>query len=199
MAKKSILLVDDEAIIRHTLGRDLKEAGYDVKAVENGAQAVAALTETYYDLIVTDLLMEGLDGIQVLKETKKINPEICVMILTGFGDMTSAIDALRLGADDYILKPYDFAEIALRIVRCLEKQKLMKKIKLYEDILPICSVCKKIRNDTGQEPGKGKWMTLERYINRKTGIKMSHSYCPECEKKALDEIDLVFPEKKEKH
>lgn len=198
MAKKSILVVDDEEIIRHTLSRDLLEAGYAVKSVESGARALEELAETYYDLIVTDLLMEGLDGIQVLKEAKKINPEICVMILTGFGDMTSAIDALRLGADDYILKPYDFTEIELRIQRCLEKQQLIKKIKLYEDILPVCSVCKRIRNDTGQEHGKGKWMTMERYINRKTGIKMSHSYCPACEKKALADIERTFPGKKDK-
>lgn len=189
MDRKTILVVDDEEIIRRTLCSDLQEDGHEVSTAASGEQAITTLKETHYDMVITDLLMEGLDGIQVLKNAKKIDPEITVIILTGFGDMASAIDALRLGADDYLLKPYDFNEIRFRISRCFEKQDLQKKIKLYEKILPICSVCRKMRDDTGKEHGTGDWMSIERYFAKKTGIKMSHSYCPECAQKFIEEIE----------
>lgn len=194
MKKKAILVVDDEEIIRETLSSDLEEAGYVTETVESGEHAIAALKKSHYDLVITDLLMEGIDGIQVLKNAKKIDPEIAVIILTGFGDMTSAIDALRLGADDYLLKPYNYEEIQFRISRSLEKQALQIKIKAYEDILPICSVCRKIRDDTGKEHGTGEWKSVEKYLDQKAGIKVSHSYCTECAKKAMEEIDQKFPE-----
>ena len=188
MKKKTILLVDDEEIILKSLGRDLKKAGYDVAMAANGESAIAKLGEKRFDLVITDLMMEGLNGIQVLKQAKKIDPELPVIILTGYGDMTSAIDALRSGADDYLLKPCDVEELLFKVSSCLEKYELKRKIKLYEDILPICSVCKKIRDDTGKEPGKGEWMTIEAYINCKTGVLFSHGYCKECGKDFLDSI-----------
>ena len=188
MKKKTILLVDDEEIILKSLGKDLKTEGYDITTAENGESAIAKLKEKRFDLVITDLIMEGLDGIQVLKQAKKSDPELPVIILTGYGDMTSAIDALRLGADDYLLKPSDVEELFFRVSGCLEKYELKRKIKLYEDILPICAVCKKIRDDTGKEPGKGEWMTVEGYINRKTGVHFSHGYCKECGKATLNGI-----------
>ena len=166
----------------------MKTEGYDITTAENGESAIAKLKEKRFDLVITDLIMEGLDGIQVLKQAKKSDPELPVIILTGYGDMTSAIDALRLGADDYLLKPSDVGELFFRVSGCLEKYELKRKIKLYEDILPICAVCKKIRDDTGKEPGKGEWMTVETYISRKTGVLFSHGYCKECAKAALNDF-----------
>jgi YesN/AraC family two-component response regulator len=124
--------------------------------------------------------MPGVDGIRVLRLAKTIGSEVCVIILTGYGDMTSAIDALRLGADDYLLKPCDPDELLTRITRCLEKQEAFRKVKLYENILPVCMYCKDIRDDTGTERGEGKWMCMEEYLHRKTGIESSHTYCPRC-------------------
>lgn len=193
MKKKTILLADDEEIIRKTISKELKAKGYDVATVEDGESAIALLKQERIDLVVTDLMMEGLDGIQVLKQAKKIDPELSVVILTGYGDMASAIDALRLGADDYMLKPCDTEELIFRISNCLEKQELKRKIKLYENILPICSVCKKIRDDASKEPGKGEWMTVEGYINRKTGVLFSHGYCKECYDETMKDM---APERK---
>ena len=188
MKSKAILLVDDEALILESLGRDLKIEGYGITTAENGERAIAIMKNKQFDLVITDLMMEGLDGIKVLKQAKKIDPVLPVIILTGYGDLTSAIDALRLGADDYLLKPCDIDELLFRISNCLEKQEIKRKIKLYEDILPVCSVCKKIRDDTGKEPGKGEWMTVEEYIERKAGVLFSHGYCKECYEDALKDI-----------
>lgn len=188
MRNKVILLVDDEEIIRETLRRDLEEGGYEVITAENGEKAVKLVRKHHVDLVVTDLMMEGMDGIEVLKKAKEQDPEVCVVILTGFGDLASAIGAVRYGADDYLLKPYDFNDLQLRISRCLEKQELQRRIKIYEEILPICSVCRKIRDDCGKEHGSGDWLSMEEYFSRRTGVKPSHSYCPVCFKKAEKEI-----------
>lgn len=130
MQKKSILLVDDEKIIRKTISKELRAEGYDVATAGSGESAIALLQKKHFDLVITDLMMEGLDGMQVLKHTKKIAPHVPVIILTGFGDMTSAINALRLGADDYMLKPCEVDELLIRMSRCFEKQDLLKQLKM---------------------------------------------------------------------
>lgn len=179
-SKQSILLVDDEEIILNALARELRENNYDVTLARNGEEAVGFIGCRKFELIVTDLSMPGLDGIQVLKEAKRRAPVTGVIILTGYGDMTSAIDALRLGADDYLLKPCEADELIIRIQRCLERQESLRKIQLYENILPVCVYCKSIRDDSGTEPGTGKWLRMEEYLHTKSGVDLSHGICPAC-------------------
>ena len=184
MRNKSILLVDDEEIILNSIGKNLRLQNYDVTLANSGEKAISLLNSSHFDLLVTDLSMPEIDGIQVLKEAKKINSLTAVIILTGYGDMTSAIDSLRLGADDYLLKPCDPDEFIIRIGRCFEKQEAFRKVRLYENILPVCMYCKNIRDDTGIEPGKGKWLKMEEYIYSKSGTDISHTFCPDCQKRA---------------
>lgn len=139
MKKYSILLVDDEEIILKTLGPDLKERGYEVTLASSSEEAVEKLKGTGYDLIIADLMMNGVGGIQVLKEAKKKNSEAIVLILTADGSLPSAIAALHLGAVDYVLKPWSKAEMLKRVSDCLEKLelKLNRKVVHYENILPM--------------------------------------------------------------
>ncbi len=187
MRNKSILIVDDEAILLQSIAKDLEQEKFSVTKAASGEEAIALLKDNQFDLVVTDLVMSGLDGIQVLKEAKKKNSLTGVIVLTGYGDMTSAIDALRLGADDYLLKPCEPDELLIRIQRCLEKQEAFQKIKSYENILPICMYCKSIRDDIITKPGKGKWMPMEDYIHTKSGTDISHGCCPECYEKHKDD------------
>jgi len=189
MNKQTILLVDDEAIIRKTLAGKLSDEGFTVLSADSGASALAYLATTKISLVITDLMMEGMNGIQVLEAVKAHNPETAVIILTGYGDLTSAIDALRLGADDYLLKPCDLNELLFRMNKCLEKQSLKAMVQIYEDILPICLDCKKIRDDSNSEPGKGKWMPVDQYLTKKAGKSMSHGYCPDCGQRFLKSIE----------
>ncbi len=195
MSNKTILLVDDEAIIRKTLAGKLMDEGFTVLSAENGAAALAYLATTQINLVITDLMMEGMSGIEVLEAVKAHNPEIAVIILTGYGDLTSAIDALRLGADDYLLKPCDLNELLFRMHKSLEKQSLKQMVQLYEDILPICLDCKKIRDDSGTDPGQGQWMPVDQYLTKKAGKSMSHGYCPECGKNFLAAIEKRLKKK----
>jgi len=189
MRNYSILLVDDEEIIRETLGSNLRKKGFDVTLAENGAVAVERLNHNVYDLIITDLMMEGIDGMEVLKQVKERNADTMVSILTGYGTINSAIEALRLGADDYMLKPCDKTEMLLRISRCFERLELKKRVKLYEGILPVCCKCKKIRDDTGKEHGKGRWVDMEMYLAGKVNVEVSHTYCDECYDELKKDID----------
>jgi DNA-binding NtrC family response regulator len=188
MKKYSILLVDDDPAILEGTGQYLEEIGYDIKLAESGEKAIEMLQADPSDLVITDLVMEKVDGIQVLKTAKQLWPEMMGIVLTGFGDMTTAIEALRLGIDDYLLKPCSPEELELRVSRCFERLELNRKIKSYEKILPLCCVCKSIRDDSGREPGTGEWMALEEYVWRKAGLAPSSTYCPECAKKMDSEV-----------
>ena len=180
MKKYSILLVDDEESLQLTLANYLEREGYQVTKAESGEKAVEMIKKDYhFDLIITDLMMDGIDGIGVLKEAKQIRPDIIVMILTGYGSLDTAVEAMRLGAFDYMQKPCDKSELLIRTKRCIDHLVLHRKIKFYEKIIPVCCVCKKIRDDDGKEPGTGIWMEPDMYLNEKTEIDTSHTYCDE--------------------
>lgn len=191
MKKYNILLVDDDHFVIETLGNYLKELGYLVTTAENGESAKKKLAKKDFELVITDLVMGRVDGLSVLKKAKEVNPLSMVMILTGYGELTSSIDALRMHADDYLLKPCERDQIKARVESCLERYELLKRITLSETILPVCCICKKIRDDAGREPGTGEWLEVERYLLRRTGVHLSHGYCPDCLKKVAEEIGIA--------
>ena len=184
----NLLLVDDDPFILEGIGEDLERRGYRVTRVDSGEKAIELLQRTRFDLVITDLIMERADGIQVLKKSKEIDDTAMVIILTGFGDMISAIDALRGQADDYLLKPCESSEMFFRVERCLEKLELTRRISLYQKILPMCCVCKKIRDDSGRAPAQGEWVPVERFIQERARVDVTSSYCPECARRTLKEF-----------
>jgi len=191
METYKILLVDDDHLILQSISSALEQEGYHVTTADSGEKAIGFIKENHFDLVLTDLVMDTIDGKRVLKEAKKKNPESIVIILTGYGDLISAIEALRLDADDYLLKPCEPEELSFRISSCLEKSELKRKVKAYETIVPICCECKSIRDDTGKEIGTGEWMPVEQYILTKSKIAVSPTYCPECIKKGLERIKIL--------
>ena len=124
----AILFADDEMLIRRSFTHELRAEGFAVTAVADGNEAIAELEKRQYDLVITDLMMPDVDGFGVLKYVKKHSPFTGVIILTGYGDIRAAIDALRLGADDFTLKPCEVEELVFRIRRCLEKQSLLQML-----------------------------------------------------------------------
>ena len=186
MEKNTILLVDDDPFILEGIGEDLENQGFKVTRAASGDRALELLTGSNFDLVITDLVMEDVDGIQVLKKAKELNANAMVIILTGYGNMKSAIEALRHEADDYLLKPCESEELLYRVKQCLEKAELSRKIKLYQAILPMCCVCKKIRDDRLTEPGKGNWVTVEQFIHDRANLDITSSYCPECAQQTMD-------------
>ena len=186
MKEYNILLVDDDPFILEGIGADLESQGFELTEADSGDQALELLAEQQFDLVITDLVMENVDGMQVLKEAKALHPDTMVIILTGYGNMASAIEALRHEADDYLLKPCESAEMLHRIHQCQEKAALRQKLKLFQKLLPMCCVCKKIRDDRHTEPGKGQWVEVEQFIHDKAKLDITSSYCPDCAQQTME-------------
>lgn len=180
MEDLNILIVDDEELIRKTLKFDLKKSGYKVTTASCGEEALETLKKTEFDIIITDLMMDKVSGIDVLQAVREKNPDTMVIIFTGYASIETAIEAVRLGASDYILKPYHKSGIILKVANCKSKLELIRKVKLYENILSVCCKCNNIRDDTGVDHGDGEWMTMETYLKKKSKVAVSHEYCNKC-------------------
>ncbi len=122
-----ILVVDDEQSMRELLSIMLRKEGYDVVAAANGESAVKAVQTDIYDLVITDIRMPKVDGIELLRTVKEVSPETVVIVITAFATTETAIDAMKLGAYDYITKPFKNEEIKLVIQKALEKRLLRKE------------------------------------------------------------------------
>ena len=125
--KIKILVVDDAEVMRNLLTGVLTDAGYEVKAVSTGEKAVGEIKEDDYDVVITDLKMPGMNGLEVIKEAKQINADICIIAITAYPSVKSAVEAMREGAYDYITKPFDIEEIRLVVRRAAERYFLLKE------------------------------------------------------------------------
>ncbi len=121
MARKSILVVDDEKSQREILEMILSGEGYDVTTASSGEAAMKFVADRHFDLVLTDLKMTGMSGLDLLKELTDFDKSIIVLLLTAHGTVDSAVDALRLGAFDYLQKPYDREKLLDTISRALNK------------------------------------------------------------------------------
>jgi putative two-component system response regulator len=124
----SILIVDDEAGPRESLRMILKSM-YEVHTAENGQEAINFISQKKVDLVTLDLNMPGLMGIDVLKEIKKLQPDIEVTIVTGYGTLGNAQEAIRYGAGDFISKPFNVADIIAIVSKAFERRSANMKIK----------------------------------------------------------------------
>jgi len=131
----SLLIVDDEPSARFTLSMLLKRAGYRVDEAGEVEEAVRRLGQEPYDVVVTDLRMGGQGGIEILKAAKKVNPSPEVIILTAYGSISSAVEAMKLGAFDYLTKPFEPDEMLLSIQKALERKSLLKEVQYLRDQL----------------------------------------------------------------
>jgi len=133
--KGNILVVDDEKSMREILEIFLKSEGYGVSVAENGEKAIDAVRKDIFDLIITDMKMPKVGGLELLKNVKQIAPDTIVVIITAFGTTDSAVEAMKLGAYDYIQKPFQLDNIRLVVKNALEKQKLQKDVSLLKQQL----------------------------------------------------------------
>lgn len=122
-----ILIAEDEEITLKHLSSTLEAKGYEVATVMNGRDAMDRINRARFDLVISDIKMPGLSGIELLERIRDAHPETEVMIITGFGSIDSAVDAMRMGAYDYITKPFDLDELVLKVAKIDEKRKLKKE------------------------------------------------------------------------
>lgn len=124
----SILVVDDEAASRESLVDVLKEEGYDVHSAATGDEALGTIENSEFDLVVTDLRMPGTDGVGLLREIRRYCPQTLVILVTAYASVETAVEALREGAHDYMIKPLVFEDVLSKISRLLERRDLAWQI-----------------------------------------------------------------------
>jgi DNA-binding NtrC family response regulator len=122
---EAILVADDEPGVRESLAEVLRDAGHDVCAVADGNAAIEALEKQEFAAVVTDLRMPGADGLTVLRRVREIAPQTVVLVMTAHGSLESAVEALRAGAIDYVLKPVLFDDLLAKVERVLEYRQLV--------------------------------------------------------------------------
>jgi two-component system NtrC family response regulator len=118
--KRKILIIDDDPSLRRVLEYNLQQEGYDVYAAESGEEGVRALSDFIPELLITDLKMPGMDGFSVLREVKERSADTLVIIITAFGAIETAVEAMKLGAYDYITKPFNRDELKLVVRKALQ-------------------------------------------------------------------------------
>lgn len=144
MVKRKILVVEDDPILRKFIADVLQKRGAEVIKCENGVEALEKIRNNSFHLIVSDLKMEGMDGLELLTETKKISPSIAVVIITAYGTVSSAVEAMKKGAFDYITKPIELEELYIVVDRVFEYQKLIDENKYLKERLNKDDVTNKI-------------------------------------------------------
>ena len=123
-----ILVVDDEEHMRDLLAKVLEREGYQVAVCGDGTEALAVLEREPVDLVVTDVRMPGLTGMEALRAIKELNPEIVVIIMSAFGSIDQAVQAVKEGAYDYINKPFKIDEMLLTIDKALAERSLRHEV-----------------------------------------------------------------------
>jgi len=130
-----ILIVDDEPPMRKSLANLLRREGYSITEAAGGAEAIHHLEKDFFDLVITDLKMEPMSGLDLLQRVKQMTRDVEVIVVTAFGTIETAVDAMKLKAFDFITKPFQLEEILLRVRNALDKRRLtLENIRLQQEI-----------------------------------------------------------------
>ncbi len=133
--RKRVLVVDDEENIRQILKEYLNEFGYEVTCAVNGQEALQIYKNGRFDVILSDLIMRPVDGLELLGEVKKVDPDAIFIMITGYPSIESALEAVKKGARDYITKPFNIEEIRLKMERVLLEQSLQGRLKNIQGVV----------------------------------------------------------------
>jgi Nif-specific regulatory protein len=126
-----ILIADDHDALRRGLVRGLTEAGHEVEEASNGNAAIERLTDSYFDVVLSDLKMGGSDGMDVLRTTRSLHPTTAVILMTAFGSVNTAVEAMKIGAFDYVQKPFEIEEMEVKIEKALEVKRLKHQLEYF--------------------------------------------------------------------
>jgi len=145
---KKILVAEDERTLREGIATAFRDRGWEVVEAADGPSAIARLEEAVFDVLVTDYQMPERSGLDVLKRCKMINEGTVAIIMTAYGTVESAVDAMRAGAYDYVLKPFDLDEMEMKVERAIEHRRLLARIEAYDrtEIVP------RFENIVGESP-----------------------------------------------
>ena len=129
---KKILVAEDEPTLREGIATAFRDRGWQVEEASDGSAAIARLEEEVYDVVVTDYKMPGTSGLDVVKRCKMLNEGTVALMMTAFGTVESAIEAMKAGTFDYILKPFDLEELEMKVERAMEHRRLLSRLQVYD-------------------------------------------------------------------
>ena len=132
-----ILIVDDEALIGELLSRRLTDSGYWCETVPDGSSALQKLKEGEFDLLLTDIMMPGIGGVDLMTEARRACPDLAIILVTSVMDLEVAVEALKHGAYDYITKPFDLEQVLISVARALERRRLLLESRVRRQTLEV--------------------------------------------------------------
>ncbi|MDD3722672.1 MAG: sigma-54 dependent transcriptional regulator [Lutibacter sp.] len=135
--KIKIAVVDDERIVRVTIADDLRDEGFTIKEYANAQSVLIDFKEFEPDIVITDIKMPQMDGIELLQRIKQLKPETCVIVMTAFGSVNNAVNAMKLGAFDYLTKPFNKDEIFIIIDKINELKSIKKENKILKEKIEV--------------------------------------------------------------
>ena len=135
MSNSKIIVIDDQEIMRESLETALTDCGYSVDSFAEGADALERVRRVSPDLVITDIRMPGMDGMEVLRNVKEADATISVIVITAYGTVENAVEAMKAGAEDYIMKPFKVEEIEIVVNRALENRNLRSENRMLKDVL----------------------------------------------------------------
>ncbi len=130
-----VLVVDDEGAIRYSVSKTLQRIGYQVDEASSGEEALEMISKSEYEVILTDIRMPGLTGVELLKRIKDISPDGIVILMTGYASLGTAVESLRLGAHDYLIKPSSSQDIRQSVARGVERARNLKRRRALLDAI----------------------------------------------------------------
>ncbi len=146
---QSILVVDDEQSMREFLSIMLSKEGYSVEAVGNARECLQRIDQDIFDLVISDIKMPGMDGLQLLDEIRRVSPDTLVLMMTAFGSTDTAVEAMKKGAIDYVVKPFKVDEIKIIIRNALDRKHLEQENELLRQELSAREGCDQIVGKSG--------------------------------------------------
>ena len=171
-----ILVAEDEAVSRTLVQGVLQGDGHHVTLTADGQQAWDAWLEKKYRLIVSDWLMPVTDGLELCRRIRARHSEryTYFILLTGRTGRENFLEAMDAGVDDFMTKPVDAQELKARVHVAERILGLRQELHFLEGLLPICSYCRRVRNETAG------WVSLQHYVEDHAKVKFSHGVCPDC-------------------
>ncbi len=186
-----ILITDDDPDLRELLTEVVKNRGYDVGVARDGAEALKKLRMEKYHIVITDLMMPGMDGLELLRNIKELDREILVIIITGYATLETAVKAIELGAYDYIAKPFRLEELMIVIKNACERLRLMAQNSAllnelrnaYSEIAMLKNALSNVYSEEPKKEGDSKEPETDKE-RKEEKIKLSkqHGYLTEAER-----------------
>lgn len=187
MTQHNVLIIDKDSQALFAVSRILEKTGFNVTMAISGISGMEFIKSSSFSLILSEVFLDDADGLSILEAARNATPDTMVVFQTAANDPVLREKAFRLGADDYLFKPYQSEELLFRVKKCIENREIRRRLKRRNSYVIGCCVCKKFRID-GDGTGRSKWVEIEDFMNTEMNIPLSSTYCPECARSVQEEL-----------